>query len=376
MVDTRYVKKFLEDIFDFTISTNSAWLTKTFVNNHKGNVPVYGASQNPNEPSYGYMQDGLSDVKYFDDCLTYNRDGASGMVFYREGHFSLSEKVLPLVVKTEYKNSLDVMYLKYAIEREARKQDYTFSKKATKIIFKKLVIEIPVDKQGNFDIEKQRALFKKYEDVEERRISLLNKVKEISEISVILPKDEHFLWKDVRPIDLFNPKGGNMLYSKEWATSNQGEYYLYSGTTMGAYAKVNIADYQGEYLSWCIDGLAGYMMYHNEEFSVTCHRGVLEPKDGVDFSNIDLKYIKCVLEPIFRKRKKGREGDLGKNEYTSLKPMAIKNIKDTIPIPLKDDGTFDLEKQRELAKKYEKIEIIKNDLIERINGLTRIIVSG
>jgi hypothetical protein len=165
-----------------------------------------------------------------------------------------------------------------------------------------------------------------------------------------------------------------MIYSKEWATSNPGKFCLYSGTTTGAYAKVNVADYQGEYLSWCIDGLAGYIMYHNEEFSVTCHRGVLEPKDDVDFSNIDLKYIKFVLEPIFRKRKKGREGDLGKNEYTSLKPIAIKNMKDTIPIPLKDDGTFDLEKQRELSKKYEQIEIIKNKLIEKIYTLTDIIV--
>ena len=117
------------------------------------------------------------------------------------------------------------------------------------------------------------------------------------------------------------------------------------------------------------------MMYHNEAFSITCHRGVLEPKDDVDVSNIDLKYIKYVLEPIFRKRKKGREGDLGKNEYTSLKPIAIKKMVDTIPIPVKDDGSFDLEKQKELATKYEQIEIIKKELMDKINELTSIVVS-
>lgn len=58
-----------------------------------------------------------------------------------------------------------------------------------------------------------------------------------------------------------------------------------------------------------------------------------------------------------------------------MKPIAIKKMKDTIPIPVKSDGTFDLEKQKELAAKYEQIEIIKRELIERINNLTSIIVT-
>lgn len=116
-------------------------------------------------------------------------------------------------------------------------------------------------------------------------------------------------------------------------------------------------------------------MYHNEAFSVTCHRGVLEPRKDVDFSNIDLKYIKYVLEPIFRKRRKGREGDLGKNEYTSLKPIAIKKMKDTIPIPIKKDGSFDLNKQKELSFKYEQIDNIKSGLINKILELTDIVIS-
>lgn len=235
-------------------------------------------------------------------------------------------------------------------------------------------VRIPMSGE-KYDIDLQKTLAKVYCDIEEKRQSLLDKCNELNSISVLLPKDNHSAWKEVRPIDLFNPKGGNMSYSKEWATMNPGEYRLYSGTTTGVYAHVNIFDYNGEYLSWCIDGLAGYMMYHNEEFSVTCHRGVLEPRDDVDFSNIDLKYIKWTLEPIFRKRKKGREGDLGKNEYTSLKPIAIKKMKDTIPIPVKEDGTFDLIKQKELAAKYEQIEIIKKELIDRINNLTNIMVT-
>ena len=49
------------------------------------------------------------------------------------------------------------------------------------------------------------------------------------------------------------------------------------------------AKYEGEYLTWSKDGLAGYLMYHNEKFSITNHRGILIPiKECID---IDLKYI-------------------------------------------------------------------------------------
>ena len=140
MPEHGYVVKELDEIFDFSISTNSG-LTKSFVNSNKGTVPVYGASQDVDVPSYGYIKDNIEGIKYFDDCLTYNKDGASGMTFYRKGHFTISEKVVPLVIFEKYKGLLDYNYLKYAIEFETRKQQYTFSNKATKITFKKLKIK-------------------------------------------------------------------------------------------------------------------------------------------------------------------------------------------------------------------------------------------
>lgn len=234
-------------------------------------------------------------------------------------------------------------------------------------------INIPIV-NGKYDIQLQKRLAEIYIQIDEQRNILLSKLNELKSISVMLPKDNITLWKDVKPIDLFFPKGGNMSYSKAWAKMNPGEYPLYSGTTSGQYDLVNTADYNGEYLSWCIDGLAGYMMYHNEAFSVTCHRGVLIPRENVDFTNIDLKYIKYVLEPIFRKRKKGREGDLGKNEYTSLKPIAIKTMEDTFPMPIKEDGSFDLEKQKDLAFKYKQIEDIKKGLMNKIVEITDVVV--
>lgn len=197
MVKGRFVKKTIHEIFDFSISTNSG-LTKSFVNSHKGTVPVYGASQDLSIPSYGYIQDGLEGIKYFDDCLTYNKDGASGLVFFRKGHFTISEKVVPLVIFEDIRNQLDCNYLKYAIENESRKQEYTFSNKATKITFKNIEIKIPILDDGTFDLSKQITLAQKYKEVEEKRLSLINRLDEIKDIAFRLPKDKNIKWAEVK----------------------------------------------------------------------------------------------------------------------------------------------------------------------------------
>jgi len=44
--------------------------------------------------------------------LTYNIDGLAGYIFYHEGRFSLSEKVRPLVIKEEYADKVNPLYLK------------------------------------------------------------------------------------------------------------------------------------------------------------------------------------------------------------------------------------------------------------------------
>lgn len=183
----------------------------------------------------------------------------------------------------------------------------------------------------------------------------------------------HVEYCHVRPSELFEPKNGNQLYKKEYCKNHAGNIPLYSGNTEGPFDEIDSYDYDGEYLTWAKDGLAGYIMYHNGKFAITSHRGILIPTEKC--RDIDLKYIKFVLEPVFRSSKKGREGDLGKNEYTTLNPSMIRKITKTIPIPVKDDGSFDLEKQKELAEKYEQIERIKKELSQKLSEIADITVS-
>ena len=89
---------------------------------------------------------------------------------------------------------------------------------------------------------------------------------------------------------------------------------------------------------------------------------------------VNLLYLKYYLEPIFRKNKKGRLGAFGKNEFTKLNSTMIKSLNITVPIPLASDGSYDLEKQREIAERYKQIDEIKQGLINKILQLTSISV--
>lgn len=111
-------------------------------------------------------------------------------------------------------------------------------------------------------------------------------------------------------------------------------------------------------------------MHHNEKFSITNHRGILIPTEKC--KNIDLQYIKLVLEPIFRDNIKGRLGLEGKNEYTTLSKDMINNIQQMIPIPIKETGDFDIDKQREISNKILRINKIKGKILKEIEMLINI----
>lgn len=170
----------LDKIIDFSQKTNSSKFTKSFIDSHKGPIPVYSASDDVNFVNYGFVADNLPSVKYFEDCMTWNIDGSVGRVFIRNGRFSLSEKVIPLIVFPEYRDLLDMTYLKYEIEKEAKKKDFGFTNKAGKSKLKELILKIPVDKKGNYSLSKQQEIAKKYEEIEAYKITIINKFEKLA----------------------------------------------------------------------------------------------------------------------------------------------------------------------------------------------------
>lgn len=368
-IEYKYIS--LEDLFNLSITSNGSALTKSFVDKNKGEIPVYGSTMDEDDISYGHIADNLSGIKYFSDCLTINRNGSAGYLFFRKGRFTINSDVTPLILRKKYMTTVDLQYIKYALQPITIKK-FSHIKKAGKHQLAKITIPIPVTVDGEFDIQIQKELAKRYEDVEKKRKALINCVQSLDSVRIDISETARF--QEIMITDLFTPKGGSMLLSKEYCKKHEGSYPVYSGSTVAkTFASLDHYDYDGEYLTWVIDGLAGYAMILNGKFSITCHRGILLPTDRCQ--NIDLQYVKYMIEPIFRRRKRGRMGINGKNEYTALKPTHIKNYNDTIKIPIKEDGSFDLEKQREIAKKHATVESIKRDLYNQILELTSIIIT-
>ena len=63
---------------------------------------------------------------------------------------------------------------------------------------------------------------------------------------------------------------------------------------------------------------------------------------------VSLIYIKNILEPQLRELAKGRKGENGEDEFTKVYPSMIENIE--IPIPVKDDGEFDTDFQKQIVQ--------------------------
>lgn len=122
----------VSELFDLSVRTNHSDFTKAFIDSNKGDIPVYSASQDGNSVDYGRVKDNLKGIKYFENCLTWNIDGSVGKAFYRKGKFTLSEKVIPLVLKQKYKECVSPEYVKMLLEQRALEYGFHYSHKAGK----------------------------------------------------------------------------------------------------------------------------------------------------------------------------------------------------------------------------------------------------
>ncbi|WP_372474444.1 N-6 DNA methylase [Capnocytophaga sp. ARDL2] len=176
--------KTINEIFDLKVKTNTSKFTKAFIEENKGDIPVYSASKDFESVDYGYVKDNLQGIKYFENCLTWNIDGSIGKAHFREGRFSLSEKVIPLILKEEVKDYLDIFFLKYAIESEFSKHSFGYTNKAGKSKIQHIKISIPINSKGEFDLEKQKEIAEKHRKMENIKRSISEELEKISGVEM------------------------------------------------------------------------------------------------------------------------------------------------------------------------------------------------
>jgi hypothetical protein len=160
----------LRDIFDFP-PTNSK-ITKEFCNNHKGNIPVYASSKDE-KSVLGYIKDCMPNIKYYENCLSWNRNGSVGYVFIRDHRFTTNEDHRALVIKTEFVHRLSREYLKFIVEINLLKNGFSFLDKCGLDKIKNVKILIPINEQNDFDIVVQQEIAEKYKKIEQMKKNII-----------------------------------------------------------------------------------------------------------------------------------------------------------------------------------------------------------
>jgi len=153
--DYEFKEILIGDLFEFP---SIKGVTKEFTEKHKGTIPVYGGKTYA-EP-IGYIAAKLPNVKYFNNCLAWNRNGTAGHVFLHNHVFTTTDDHRPMSLKEEYEDTVSLEYARLAIENVLLKI-FSWNDKAGKEKVAKLSIPIPITSTGDFDTNAQEEIVAK-----------------------------------------------------------------------------------------------------------------------------------------------------------------------------------------------------------------------
>lgn len=337
-------------------------VTKTKLKDISGNIPIYSA--NVFSPM-GFCN--KSNIDNFDtDTVLWGIDGTF--------EFNTIKKNIPFST-TDHCGAVKILnneilstYL--MIKLEESKHIYGFDRGLRSSLknMQNIQIEIPILSNGDFDIKAQEEIIEKYNLIDDLKSKVAEYKQTIKDLKVKIDNElENF--KEIPIIEIFETKKGLSKYTKTYGQQHCGKYPVYSASNIAPLTYINSYDYDGKYLTWATNGFAGYVKVINEKFSANGDRGILIPK----VNNIDLDFIKFTLEPILRNLAKGRKGDDGEDEFTKVYPAMVETSK--IKIPICNDGSFDLEAQKLIAKKYLLIEQIKFSIEEELSKIEKLIIT-
>ncbi len=157
---------------------------------------------------------------------------------------------------------------------------------------------------------------------------------------------------DVAVGELFEGRNGHQRYVRNYLDKHPGEHPVYSASLEKPFGFIDSFDYEGDYLTWVMNGYGGRVQEVSGKFSANRDRGVLVPRDGVTVP--DKTYLRYAMEPVFVAAAVGRRVDGRRNDYTKLYPPEA--LEQRIPIPMDRSGDFDYGKMAELGAKLRRIE--------------------
>lgn len=171
----------LSDIFLFP---SIKGLTATFIQSNPGKIPVYGGRKE--EEPIGHIKDNLMGVKYFENCLGWNREGSVGFVFLHKHKFTTNDHHRPLIVKPELSDKIDLEYMRYTLQDLLLSQGFRWSKTASKDKVEKLFIRVPILSNGEYDIQTQKIIADKITKIDEIKTAIGKEFSKISDANILI----------------------------------------------------------------------------------------------------------------------------------------------------------------------------------------------
>lgn len=209
------------------------------------------------------------------------------------------------------------------------------------------------------------------EEFEEQIKNLKEKLGELGKVVNSQKKRKKYKTKSIPVTDLFDPNKGDAKYTKKYIHNHKGQYPVYSSQTLnaGEIGKIDTYDYEEECFTWTTDGImAGTVFYRNGKFSITTHCGILKLKEEYR-RKVDFEYLRFILNLTLPKKTLG--------EWANKRLGIVRMGEISIDIPIKENGEYDLNKQKEIADKFKKIEQIKkyleDDYKKMINSTVQIV---
>lgn len=173
------VKLKVKDIFK--IEKGKSKYTSEYFYKNCGQYPVYS--------SQTFMNGEISKINSFDydtRCLTWTTDGIyAGTLFLRDGRFSMTTHCGALLLKEDYNNKIMLEYVyAYLYLRLKNNAIGEQNKRVTVDIIKDIEVEVPIDKQGNFDMGQQFYYSEMFRKFHQSRQEVIAKLEEVNYTNV------------------------------------------------------------------------------------------------------------------------------------------------------------------------------------------------
>lgn len=325
-------------------------ITEEFIINNPGNIPVYGGRKTG--IPIGYVADDIDEVKYFENCLAWNRQGSVGYVFYHDHKFTTTDDHRPMFLKKEYTGKVLPEYARVQIENALLSHGFRWGKTAGISKIKDIFIDIPYQ-QSQINIGKQKEFIDKYNKISIVKNKLLKYLDILDNSLVIVSSQYKQLAVSLEDEQYFSIMIGKRVLKKDILEKGIPIYSSNVKIPFGYASKSNLKNFDKDSILWGIDGnFIWNLIPKNKIFEATDHCGRLQILN----ESILPEYVYYTLNE-----------SASSYGFNRSYRASLNNIKEvTFSIPITEDGKFDVIAQKEMISRYKKIEITKTKIIRLI----------